>query len=111
MDPLPSSPPSSAASVGAPVVKVTQLSANLVAELLVKPQKTDYSAEVSQLAQDKIWSSIPPETYTPNGKINFLHLRDDGVLVITIFKPNTKPRRIYAKIRPEEVATVLEKLQ
>lgn len=111
---MPSASPSAspfASSSGAPVMVAAHLNANLVTQLLAQPSETDHSTEVARLAQDKIWSSIPPKTYTPNGKINFLHLKENGVLVITVFKPNTKPHHIYAKIRPEEVVAVLEKLQ
>lgn len=111
MGSAPSSSPSPVASSSVPAIAVTHMCAGLVTQLLAPPEQTDHSAEVRELAQDKIWSSIPPESYEPNGKINFLHINKDGVCVITVFKPNTKPRRIYAKIKPEEVAAVLERLQ
>lgn len=54
---------------------------------------------------------MPPGNYKPNDKINFLHIKDDGTVVITIFKPNTKPRHIYAKITPEEATRARENLK
>ena len=52
----------------------------------------DYSAEVRRLAQspDRVWASIEPDTFQPNGKINVLELDDDGLFTLTIIKPGSK---------------------
>ncbi len=87
------------------------MSASLVAELLSPTVNNDHTHTVRELGKNKIWSSIPPESYQPNQNINFLHIKEDGTIVITVFKSNTKPRHIYVKIKPEEVAQVRQKLQ
>lgn len=93
------------------ILKLKDISAALVTELLTPPENTDHSQTIRELAEKRIWSSIPPENYKPNDKINFLHINDNGTVVITIFKPNTKPRHIYAKITPEEATRARQRLQ
>ena len=52
----------------------------------------DYSAEVRRLAQspDRVWASVEPDTFQPNGKINVLELDNKGLFTLTIIKPGTK---------------------
>lgn len=52
----------------------------------------DYSAEVRSLAQspDRVWASVDPDSFQPNGKINVLELDDKGLFTLTIIKPGTK---------------------
>lgn len=52
----------------------------------------DYSVEVRRLAQspNRVWASVNPDTFQPNGKINVLELDDNGLFTLTIIKPGTK---------------------
>ncbi|MBP6921444.1 hypothetical protein KBB89_02780 [Candidatus Gracilibacteria bacterium] len=72
----------------------------------------DYTENVRELAADKnkLWESSDPADFQPNGKINFLHLDDDGVFTLTIIKPGTKTP-ITTQIDTIDVAAVRSALQ
>jgi hypothetical protein len=64
----------------------------------------DYSADVAELATNKnlLWYSTDPTKFKKNGKINFLHLDDEGMFTLTVIKPGTK-KQYQIKINKADV--------
>lgn len=68
----------------------------------------DYSQDVAELATNKnlVWCSMDkPEDFKKNGKVNFLHLSDDGVFTLTVIKPGTKTP--YTATIPQDVVPMV----
>lgn len=67
----------------------------------------DYSADVTELAnnKNKLWESSNSADFQPNGKINFLHLDDNGLFTLTVIKPGSKSV-LEAQIPASDVAAV-----
>lgn len=70
----------------------------------------DYSQDVAELATNKnlLWCSMDkPADFKKNGKVNFLHLSDDGVFTLTVIKPGTK--KTYTATIPQDVVSIVRK--
>lgn len=72
----------------------------------------DFSESVRVLAwsPDILWESAKSEDFQPNGKINFLHLSDDGTFTLTVIKPGTK-YETTAQVDAWDVSDIREKFE